>query len=964
VRHFLRLLLFFVSLLPLVAQDELSSTWWYPLGNPQGTLRNPAATKSQQAEDLVIKWRAPQMANSPTTLVGGLRTIPPGRRQQVVGAHLDTLFILSDLGVLERRVSYRDQGLTNAFMLTPTGLFNLASATPSVNARGLPNRIGIGVERRQRNSPGDPDPLPLVAFLADSSGRPSEEIRIDPLPDDPDLNNQSAGIYPVAAYSSSVLVAISQNMLQPTAGGPLANSLRKYDITGRSPKLRWSYPVAPRTYAQHPALLADPASPEVQRIALSTSSYPHDVHLRVDPPQSAPVFGRSTWTDTMYSVQILDDGETQPVHVNTFPVPLTSPFNDYRGDARSYFITLSESPGSEENFLLITENHSAERPGRPHAWLTSATPGSAGRDSIYAEFIPQKLPRNDLGLTIVAADVDRGAPDRTIVDGGFSYYVNNPGDELLLAYEAPDGTELAENYLYVLRRRAADLGSFDPFIQYRFSGRLMGAGDLVAGDPAREEVVIAYGNTVSILQLRSYDDDAFNRRADQVRDFFRVLRTFTLDAEVRSVAIADLEGDGENDLIVTTTASTYAIGLKVAQPFGAIAPEQAAYCPGSDVKVRWNRRVGGGQNGVRLVLMHGSDPVRTLAYRHLPAAVDPLNPGIGPDSLTFSTAGLAPGTYRLRIEDTVVTSASDISNPFVIEQPAIDNFTADAGANPRIGDMVHLAANVTCADSVHVLRSYDGSTWETAGVYRTITADSADATLRIDCPPAARCGGAESLEIRFALVHPASGAASDTVRVNVALPLRDVALDDPASQARRRTIRWSASDYDCTELMVTLITKQGTEVPLASGIPVKQEEFSFEVPDPIFDTLRVKMCCAEGSGTSCTYGLSGVFEIPELPPGNYVAPNPFNPAAATPAGGALVVYRLDEPSVVSVTIYDASRAVVRRLQEATPQNPGRHRIVWDGRNALGDIVGAGTYICIVERGSGQPIILPVIVTKR
>lgn len=971
MRHFLRPLFFFVILLSLAPAwapaQEVVSTWWYPLGNPQGTLRNPEATKSQRENDLVIKWRAPQLAGSPTTLVGGIQSLLAERRQQIVGAHGDSIIILSDLGLLQNKVPYSNQGLSNAFTLTLTGLFN--PATPSVNARGLPTRIGIGIERRQRNSPADPTTFPLVAYLADRQGIPSETITIDPLPDDPDLNNQSAGIYPVAAYASSVLVAVSQNTFQRSTG-TLANSIRKYNITGANATLRWSYPVAPRTYAQHPALLADPARPEVQRIALSTSSYPPNVQITANPP----VPGQPTRTDKMYSIQVLDNTPppTPPVHANTLAVPLPPSQGNPQGEANSYFIVLSESPGSEENFLLVTSNYSQQQRGRPEIWLTPATPDATNRDRIYASYAPTRLLRDDLGLKVAAADVDREAQGRTITDAGFSYYPGNPGDELLVAYDDPARNELAENYLYVLRRREAsaigDSIPLDPFIQYKFQGRLMGAGDLVKGDAAREEVVIAHRNTVSILQLRNYNDDAFNMRGDPLRDFFRVVRSFTLDADVVSVAIADVEGDEENDLIVNTTQSTYAIGLKATIPFGTIKADEEDYCPGSDVKVRWSRRIGGGQDGVRVVLLRDNDPVRTLAYRHRSGSIDVANPGTGPDSITFSTQGLAPGTYRVSIEDTVVTSLRDIGEPFVILQPAITEFTADAGATPVLDNPVHLAAHVTCAESVQLLRSYDGSQWDTLGTYLTISTadgerDSATAFATLQCPPAAECGGAESVEIRFRFRDPVSRAESGVQVVTIPIPARTVELEDPTSPARRRTIRWSAADYGCTELAISLTTAQGNAVPLASGISADLEEFTFEVPDQLSETLRVQLCCASGTAPSCTYGRSVSFEIPELPPGNYVAPNPFNPVAASPAGGAVIVYRLERPATVTATIYDASRSIVRRLVDGSAQDAGRRKLLWDGRNSRGDIVGAGTYICIIEQGSEQPIVLPIIVAK-
>jgi flagellar hook assembly protein FlgD len=77
------------------------------------------------------------------------------------------------------------------------------------------------------------------------------------------------------------------------------------------------------------------------------------------------------------------------------------------------------------------------------------------------------------------------------------------------------------------------------------------------------------------------------------------------------------------------------------------------------------------------------------------------------------------------------------------------------------------------------------------------------------------------------------------------------------------------------------------------------------------------------------------------------------------------VYRLKVTANVNITIFDASRTVTRRLMEGVEMEGGkRHIAFWDGRNSRGDIVANGTYICVIESGSGEQIVLPVIVMKR
>ncbi len=80
--------------------------------------------------------------------------------------------------------------------------------------------------------------------------------------------------------------------------------------------------------------------------------------------------------------------------------------------------------------------------------------------------------------------------------------------------------------------------------------------------------------------------------------------------------------------------------------------------------------------------------------------------------------------------------------------------------------------------------------------------------------------------------------------------------------------------------------------------------------------------------------------------------------------GARLLYQLTSPGAVSVVIYDASRAIVRRLDGGREQEAGFHGdLFWDGRNERGEIVANGTYICVIESSSGERILLQMMVVK-
>jgi len=75
-------------------------------------------------------------------------------------------------------------------------------------------------------------------------------------------------------------------------------------------------------------------------------------------------------------------------------------------------------------------------------------------------------------------------------------------------------------------------------------------------------------------------------------------------------------------------------------------------------------------------------------------------------------------------------------------------------------------------------------------------------------------------------------------------------------------------------------------------------------------------------------------------------PNPFNSAATIPFK---IASEDGSPVGVSMRIYNTMGQVVRQLLDED-RYPGQYRAIWDGRNDQGMLVGAGTYICLLQAG--------------
>jgi hypothetical protein len=105
------------------------------------------------------------------------------------------------------------------------------------------------------------------------------------------------------------------------------------------------------------------------------------------------------------------------------------------------------------------------------------------------------------------------------------------------------------------------------------------------------------------------------------------------------------------------------------------------------------------------------------------------------------------------------------------------------------------------------------------------------------------------------------------------------------------------------------------------------------------------------TGANLPSGSAKVVVEPVLPTANALAqncPNPFN-ASTT------IRFELPEIAAIRLVVYDVAGRAVRTLGRAY-YAPGRHAVVWDGRDEEGRPVASGVYLYrleAVDRGSGE-----------
>lgn len=126
--------------------------------------------------------------------------------------------------------------------------------------------------------------------------------------------------------------------------------------------------------------------------------------------------------------------------------------------------------------------------------------------------------------------------------------------------------------------------------------------------------------------------------------------------------------------------------------------------------------------------------------------------------------------------------------------------------------------------------------------------------------------------------------------------------------------------------------------------------FGFDVPLEVGDNTIVVRAVDSNYRSSVeervvTLSLTSVpgDELPSVMEVYSPAPNPANP-------GTTIRYALPEPTTVSITVFDVSGRMVRRLVSDQQQDVGFHVQAWDGRDQNDRVLASGVYFVQVSAG--------------
>lgn len=568
--------------------------------------------------------------------------------------------------------------------------------------------------------------------------------------------------------------------------------------------------------------------------------------------------------------------------------------------------------------------------------------------------------KNNHGWSIAVGDVDGNTNNEWL-----PYYPNNPGDEIITTYSSSK-LAVAESKLCVLRYRPGSkipktsppnsyLGVFDTIATQRINGWVAAVNDIDGANDGKEEIIMADNSTLRIMQLRNYYDNQFRSGRP-----FDTLYSYTFSNEtIYYVSVADVDGDGLNDIVVTTNKGVYLVGilppgtLKITAPI----PPQNSYCIGDTIEIKWagKNKFPNGLNFKYAPVVSGNvikDSIVTVTKKFMTSA----------DSGSFifvldSQVEGKQGKFIIEAEGSkTLSDTSALFNFSKAEYSLSDFWTKTYFA----GDRIDFSGFSTCFDSLKIQYKFSGIGWSDLVVTNLSKFDTFNLNGIVPCPLIYSCDTADisnSISIRAIfsnLFKKDTGISHDVIVKPLTFPLT---VDSNNTACPTKFFRWKANDiqYQCDTINILISTDLGSTFNSLARVYSKDELFIWKVPLNLPDNIMFRFCC-ESSCVRLDTTISG-YKPKYI---QIVAPNPFNPINEV----AEIVYSVPDDMNVTIKVLDESNRLVREIINSQSRNKNTaYCEKWDGQRLDGTIAANGMYYISFELSNGQREIFPIFVRK-
>jgi hypothetical protein len=956
-----------LSVTDLSAQFNLASpsNWLYPNGNSEATKQQIEKSGAQEIDSLRIKWSTSSISGDVQPLIGNIinnsKLFPDFKYapNEIVAVMAGRIIVVDAKGNTHRVTNHYNPFFKNVsclFDTNSTGL-NYSTTSPQI----------LGIEMIEFENKFDSLAYTFIAGFDNKADtiRMLKRLAIDLRPYKP---NTFASIKPVYGkrIGQDIFIYATVNMSKPAiqdtfAVNPpflrgftqfkLEKFVGSYPMPDAGDEIDFRMTLGPEVGFAQPSLTMKYGQKE--SILLPTYPQP-DLNMMI----SNQVNTVQTFTNRPYllgyDITIKKPQEdVGPLNLNIIPEA------NLRPQIRPYYIKLSGTNTNDSNFILLTEEYKGVglSIGKPklHLYNSIGDPITLPDDPS----IPSYSGDMNHEWSVAVGDLDGVNSNEWL-----PYYPNIKGNEIIV-------TQSSRNFAYpgsrimVLRYReginiekpsppGTVLFPFDTICTQRINGWVAAVNDIDGANDEKSEIFVVDGSVLRVLKLRDYQTDEFRNGTP-----FDTVYSVRFPQTISNVAISDLEGDGLNDMIVTTFDSTYVIGKQFMNSLKALMPkfsDTVDVCIGDTLKIQWMNYMkssGGIDIGFQEYLNNSPKDSLIKISSNLKNQLD-------------------TNTYIYKIESKLIgkTGKFIISNS---DNPKQNNDTTSfitvnkpqflitsASTSPLfVGEEIFLKGTASCFDSITIEVSLDNTKWTKISASDNKKGNDFDLKAIVPCPSFFRCDSLESDSLVYARLITSKSSYNDTsssLSFRIFPKKLNYTLDTNTTADPSKTFRWKSKDLltDCDTLDILFSLNNGSSYSLLESVAVDQEKFTWQVPLNLPDSVMFRLCCntCMRSDTTLKNYKPTYIQI--------VAPNPFRPLVEN----AEIIYKVDAETSVTIRIIDqADRLVAEPVKDQTRYPDIAYADKWDGLRWDGSPCDSGMYYIILQFSNGKREVYPIFVRK-
>ena len=957
--------LILISIFPLYGQINNSSpsNWIFPDGNSQATRRNSYPSIIQDIDSIKMKWSTDLISGQVQPLIGNIANNPkinakyPYAPNEIIAVMGDKLILFSGTGKLLASFQFPDYvvGIKSVSALLDTLSTDFSSnnslsiiATESIehNVDSIAyNYLFYYNENKQAIEIYKRLALDLRSFAPNiySSLKPFAGKRI----------GDDFQIFTIANIHTPIFD--SNNLTLPYLRGilkfNLSNTISTFPFNDIGDDITNRITVAPEINLYQPSFIKDNLS---RNLALfSTYGNLND---------SIGIF--SNILNKTYNLPyLLGLNLSGNSAIPLFPIiDLSSIVSGNKPIIRPYFISLKDKSGNDSKYILVAENYSgldiSIGTSRLHLFYITGNQLTKLNDTL----VPPIIGGSNHIWSIAEGNVD-GNPTNKLLP----YYPNNPGQEIIVTMSSPDFA-YPDNYLLVLRYQPDGniakptppntyLHLFDTICTQKISGWIACVNDFDGDKSGKDEIFIVDGGTFRILRMRDYADDNF-----RLGHPFDTVYSHTFPNQtIFSLSIADLEGDGKNDIIVTTNDSTYIFGSNIPNSFAFLNPKiqqtpPEPFCIGKDIVLQWvNYTLTEKTVKLEFQETRNNKPIDSIPPQfigNIDNNKDTVSFTLFLDNSFYGKEGFFILTGLANPKENIDTSA--------IIRFIMPGFTITNGTDNiyQFSDEITIDGVAQCADSLSFQISADSLSWKELVGKKIENSANIQLQTVLPCLPIIDCAKLDSIYNINCRIISISGI-SDTNYFNLkAIPKKFYITVDPCeTDCPTLRFHWNktvSSDSNSTIYFSYSLGNMKDAITIGSA-EFSKGEFIWDLPSNIGSIVRFYACDANDCARFDT-------TLRNIQPKylSIVSPNPYNPNL----GDLEVIYKIPIDGRVNIRVIDqANKIVAEIIKDGDRKKDITYCDRWNGEKIGGGFPAIGMYYIVLDISDGSREIYPFFIRK-